>query len=157
MGVVCNKSWPGPGGVSILGVTPGTKTQLNAVEQLKAYPAPRLVPATAKTFGRNIAWFNYVWVDGEDSPEGCSLFRKPGARQEPCTNASCYNQLGSRCWNQTAMDAMILELHTELATVWHYPFCKSLLPPPPEPSALKASWFAVQISRMTASTMRRFR
>ena len=54
-GQVCNSSWSMQG-ASADGVTRGNSTQPNAIEQLKAFPAPRLDPTAVKTFGRNIAW-----------------------------------------------------------------------------------------------------
>jgi hypothetical protein len=109
----CNHSWPFQG-AKAEGVTRGTNAQLNAVEQLKVYPAPRLVPTTAKTFGRNIAWFGYSWLTGVDNPEGCYA----------CHNQTCKNSLGDPCFNASSgrFDEMYLGLESELAVNWHYPF-----------------------------------
>ena len=109
----CNHSWPFQG-AKAEGVTRGTETQLNAVEQLKAFPAPRLVPTSASTFGRNIAWFGYSWLTGVDNPESCYA----------CKNQTCFNSVGDHCFNKSSgrSDAMYLALESELATNWNYPF-----------------------------------
>ena len=54
-GQICNNTWSMQG-AGIEGVTRGDVSQANAVEQLKAFPAPRLDPTEVKKFGRNMAW-----------------------------------------------------------------------------------------------------
>lgn len=111
---VCNHSWPFQG-AGAAGITRGDSTQLSALQQLRAFPAPRLLPGTLPHFGYNIPWFPVGNAGaGEDSPVACPR----------CHNQSCTNSLGDPCWNVTGgyFESQAFLMQEELTAHWHFPW-----------------------------------
>ena len=103
-----NGAWQG---ASVYGITRGDHTQPDPLVQLQTFPSPRLVPATEPQFGRNIAWFNYPWILGVDSPTACY----------GCRNQTCFNAAGDPCYNASSNRFDTTALQLEFANTWYYP------------------------------------